>query len=83
MYHNVFRYEYLTFQIQIHLPKQYYFDMNIIQSEYAFLFSFQYTYIVFGLSSLDNRQIFYYVETIRPSRFSVSFYRGHYRAFGC
>ena len=34
---------YLTFQTQIHLQKQYIFDTNIIQSEYAFLFSFQYT----------------------------------------
>ena len=40
MYHNVFRYEYLTFQTQIHLHKQYIFDTNIIQSEYAFLFPF-------------------------------------------
>ena len=39
MYVNVFRYEYLTFQTQIHLHKQLYiFDTNIIQSEYAFLF---------------------------------------------
>ena len=40
MYHNVFRYEYLTFQTQIHLHKQYIFVTNIIQSEYAFLFPF-------------------------------------------
>ena len=40
MYHNVFRYEYLTFQTQIHLHKQYIFDTNIIQSEYAYLFPF-------------------------------------------
>ena len=40
MYHNVFRYEYLTFQTQIHLHKQYIFDTNISQSEYAFLFPF-------------------------------------------
>ena len=40
MYHNVFRYEFLTFQTQIHLHKQYIFDTNIIQSEYAFLFPF-------------------------------------------
>ena len=40
MYHNVFRYEYLTFQTQIHLHKQYICDTNIIQSEYAFLFPF-------------------------------------------
>ena len=32
--------EYLTFQTQIHLHKQYIFDTNIIQSEYAFLFPF-------------------------------------------
>ena len=42
MYHNVSRYEYryLTFQTQIHLHKQYVFETNIIQSEYAFLFPF-------------------------------------------
>ena len=40
MFHNVFRYEYLTFQTQIHLHKQYIFDTNIIQSEYVFLFPF-------------------------------------------
>ena len=41
MYHNtVFRYEYLTFQTQIHLHKQAIFHTNIIQSEYAFLFPF-------------------------------------------
>ena len=40
MYHNVFRYEYLTFQTQIPLHKQYIFDINNIQSEYAFLFPF-------------------------------------------
>ena len=40
MYHNVFRYEYLAFQTQIHLHKQYIFDTNITQSEYAFLFPF-------------------------------------------
>ena len=42
MYHNGFRYEYLTFKTQIHLDKQYIFDTNIIQSEYAGFFSFQY-----------------------------------------
>ena len=40
MYHNVFRYEYLTFQTQIYLHKQYILDTNIIQSEYALLFTF-------------------------------------------
>ena len=40
MYHNVLRYEYLTFQTQIYLHKQYIFDANIIQSKYAFLFPF-------------------------------------------
>ena len=40
MYHNVFRYEYFTFQTQIYLHKQYIFDTNIIQSEYALLFPF-------------------------------------------
>ena len=40
MYHNMFKYEYLTFQTQIHLHKQYIFDTNINQSEYASLFPF-------------------------------------------
>ena len=40
MYHNVFRYEYLTFQTQIYLHKQYICDTIIIQSEYALLFPF-------------------------------------------
>ena len=40
MYHNVFRYAYLTFQTQNHLYKQYIVDTSIIQSEYAFLFPF-------------------------------------------
>ena len=40
MHHFVFRYEYFTFQTQIHLHKQCIFDTNIIQSEYAFLFPF-------------------------------------------
>ena len=44
MYHNVFRYEYLTFQTQIYLHKQYIFDTNIIQSEYALLFPFSICY---------------------------------------
>ena len=44
MYHNVFRYEYLTFQTQIYLRKQYIFDTNIIQSEYALLFPFSIIY---------------------------------------
>ena len=38
MYPNVLRYEYVTFQTQIHLHKQYIFDTNNIQSEYEFLF---------------------------------------------
>ena len=45
MYHNVFRYEYLTFQTQIYLHKQYIFDTNIIQSEYALLFPFSILFI--------------------------------------
>ena len=46
LYHNVFRYEYLTFQTQIHLHKQYIFGTNVIQSEYAFLFPFSiYKYV--------------------------------------
>ena len=49
MYHNVFRYEYLTFQTQIHLHKRYIFDTNIIQSEYAFLFPFSIHFIIFSL----------------------------------
>ena len=40
MYHNVLRYVYLIFQTQIYLHKQYIFDTNIIQSEYALLFPF-------------------------------------------
>ena len=40
MYHIVFRYEYLTFQTQIHLHKQYIFHTKNIQSEYALLFPF-------------------------------------------
>ena len=40
MYHNVFRYEYLAIQTQIHLHKQYIFDTNLIQSEYAFHYPF-------------------------------------------
>ena len=52
MYHNVFRYEYLTFQTQIHLHKQYIFDTNIIQSEYALLFPFSIQY--FFLKHTDN-----------------------------
>ena len=40
MYHNVFGYEYLTFQTQIPLQKQYIIDTNSIQSEYAFFFPF-------------------------------------------
>ena len=40
MYHNVFRYEYLTFKTQIHIHKRYIVDTNTIQSEYAFLFPF-------------------------------------------
>ena len=47
MYHNVFRYEYLTFQTQIPFHNSYIFDNNNIQSEYAFLFSFQYIHIYF------------------------------------
>ena len=45
MYQNVFRYEYLTFQTQIYLHKQYIFDTNIIQSEYALLFPFSILYM--------------------------------------
>ena len=40
MYHNMFWYEYLTFQTHIYLHKQYVFDTNIIQTEYALLFPF-------------------------------------------
>ena len=40
MYHNMLRYDYLTFQTQIHLHKEYIFDTHNIQSEYAFLFPF-------------------------------------------
>ena len=40
MYHNEFRYDYLTFQTLIPLHKQYIFDTNTIQNEYVFLFPF-------------------------------------------
>ena len=60
MYQNVFRYAYLTFQTQIHLYKQYIFDTNIIQSEYAFLFPFSIyghvpeCHVTFGRGRLHN-----------------------------
>ena len=54
MYHNVFRYEYLTFQTQIHLHKQYIFDANIIQSEYAFLYPFSIYVHLINLSKRDR-----------------------------
>ena len=53
MYHNVFRYEYLIFQTQIIFHKQHILDTNIIQSEYAVFFSFQ--YINVRRPSLDVR----------------------------
>ena len=40
MHHNVCRYENLTFQTPNYLHKQYIFDTNNSQSEYAFLFLF-------------------------------------------
>ena len=46
MYHNVFRYEYLTFQTQIYLHKQYIFDTNIIKwicVTFPFQYSFKHT----------------------------------------
>ena len=49
MYHNVFRYEYLTCQTQIYLHKQYIFDTNIIQSEYALLFPFSILRCIVGM----------------------------------
>ena len=54
MYHNVFKYEYLTFQTQIHLHEQYIFviDTNNIQSEYAFLFPFS----IYNSDSIRNYQ---------------------------
>ena len=55
MYHNVFRYEYLTFQTQIHLHKQDIFDTNIIQSEYAFLFPFSIFKIHGGLYMMPRK----------------------------
>ena len=51
MYHNMFRYEYLTFQTQIHLYKQYIFDTNNIQSKYAFLFPFSIVTVVMVMYS--------------------------------
>ena len=41
MYQNVLRNEYFSFQTQIHLHKQYIFDTNNFQSEYAFLVRLQ------------------------------------------
>ena len=61
MYHNVFRYEYLTFQTQNNLHKQYIFDTNIIQSEYAFLFPF----------SLYNYTFPYYVWKKHKLRLNI------------
>ena len=40
MFHNVCRYEYLTFQTDIFSHIKYIFDTNDNQSEYAFLFPF-------------------------------------------
>ena len=54
MYHNVFRYEYLTFQTQIYLHKQYIFVANIIQSEYALLFPFSISYSYYLLHKYTN-----------------------------
>ena len=56
----MFRYKYLTFQTQIYLHKQYIFDTNIIQSEYALLFPFS-IYIFHTVFSL------YYVSNV-PTR---------------
>ena len=58
MYHNVFRYEYLTFQTQIYLHKQYIFDKNIIQSEYALLFPFSICIFQFNLILLRHTLFF-------------------------
>ena len=38
MYPNVYRYDYVTFQTQIHSHKHYIFDIDTYLSEYAFLF---------------------------------------------
>ena len=59
MYHNMFRYEYVTFQTQIHLHKQYSFATNIIQSEYAFLFPFSIAYMS-TLNILEYLQQFFF-----------------------
>ena len=66
MYHNVFRYEYLTFQTQIYLHKQYIFDTNIIQSEYALLFPFS----IFVDHFKNNLQLHFSLNV--PSKFSIS-----------
>ena len=53
MYHNVFRYDNLTFQLQIPLHKQYISDTNNIQSEYAFLFPFSIFILPFPKAHFD------------------------------
>ena len=65
MYHNVFRYEYLTFQTQIYLHKQYIFGTNIIQSEYALLFPFSiYTCLYLANTLLQHICIIIYCENV-------------------
>ena len=60
MYHNMFTYKYLTFQTQIHLHKQYIFDTNNIQSEYAFLFPFS----IFLLDRIGSDWIELYIKCL-------------------
>ena len=59
MYHNVCRYEYLTFQTDIHLHNWHIFVTNNSQSEYAFLFPFS----IFGMC-VPNDKTFLMVTLI-------------------
>ena len=54
MYHNVCRYEFSTFQTDIHLHNWHIFVTNNNQSEYAFLFPFSIDQVrlLYGLSPL-------------------------------
>ena len=76
MYHNVFRYEYLTFQTRIHLHKQYIFETNIIQSEYAFLFPFSILKKLLEVVSKD-----YHNKSISKVKFKKTFKSGFKKTF--
>ena len=65
MYHNVFGCEYFkTFQTQIPLHKQYIFDKNSIQSEYAFLF-------LFSIFIIEYES---FTDTVRQNQFFFLFH---------